>query len=114
MHLNRIAIALDDFGTGYANLDYLNEIHVDLIKTDRSFVNGIKTEQQYALLLSNLIGMVRALNLKIIAEGVETEGLASRLAEKGVFWIQGYLYSRPVPLSQLQKMVYKNFLLARE
>lgn len=66
-------MALDDFGTGYANLEYISEVHVDIIKIDRAFVRRIGQGESGERLLASLIDMVAALELRMVAEGVETE-----------------------------------------
>ena len=103
LHVSGIAIALDDFGTGYANMEYLSEIPVDVIKIDRVFVSRIGQGPAEEQLLLSLIEMAKALNMKIVAEGVETEMQANWLREHSVSWLQGYFYSRPVSYSELKE-----------
>lgn len=104
LHRNGIAVALDDFGTGYANLEYISEVHVDIIKIDRAFVRRIGQGESGERLLISLIDMAGALELRMVAEGVEKEEQALWLASRGVSWLQGYLYSPPVPVSQLRQI----------
>lgn len=99
----KVTIALDDFGTGYANMEYLSEIPMDVIKIDRVFVSRIGQGYMAEQLLLSLFEMARALNMEIVAEGVETEAQANWLKERGVSWQQGYFYSPPVPLNKLKK-----------
>ncbi|NEG98840.1 EAL domain-containing protein [Pantoea agglomerans] len=101
---HHIVIALDDFGTGYANLDYLNEMKVDLIKIDRSFVSRLGQGTERARLLNAMIKMAQTLRLDIVAEGVETLEQAKWLAERGIDGMQGYLYSAPLPLQELARI----------
>lgn len=101
LHDNGINTALDDFGTGYANLEYLSEIQVDIIKIDRTFVRRIGHGEPGERLLTSLIEMACALELQIVAEGIETREQAEWLSLRGVNWQQGYLYSPPVPLQEL-------------
>lgn len=103
LHASGIGIALDDFGTGYANMEYLSEIPVDVIKIDRVFVSRIGQGAAAEQLLLSLIEMAKALNMKIVAEGVETEEQADWLREHGVGWLQGYFYSRPLPHRELKQ-----------
>ncbi|WP_270655253.1 EAL domain-containing protein [Enterobacter bugandensis] len=100
-----IAIALDDFGTGYANMEYLSEIPLDVIKIDRVFVSRIGQGPDAEQLLLSLINMAQGLNMEIVAEGVETEVQANWLREHGVGWLQGYYFSRPIPQSELAQMI---------
>lgn len=105
LHDSGIAIALDDFGTGYSNMEYLSKLPVDIIKLDRVFVSRIGQGATAEQLLLSLIDLARALNLKIVAEGVETEVQANWLRERGVSWQQGYFYSPPVPLRELKQLL---------
>lgn len=107
LHSSGIAIALDDFGTGYANMEYLSEIPVNVIKIDRVFVSRIGQGAAAERLLLSLIDMAHGLKMEIVAEGVETETQANWLRERGVGWLQGYFFSRPMPKSELkQKLSY--------
>ena len=105
LHNNGIAIALDDFGTGYANLEYISEVSVDIIKIDRAFVRRIGEGESGEQLLSSLIDMASAMNLLIMAEGIETREQAAWLSSRGIDWQQGYLYSPPVPCQVLIPLV---------
>lgn len=107
LHRHGIAVALDDFGTGYANLEYISEVHVDIIKIDRAFVRRIGQGESGERLLASLIDMAGALELRMVAEGVETEEQARWLASRGVSWLQGYLYSPPIPVSKLGRVDYR-------
>ena len=104
LHRNGIAVALDDFGTGYANLEYISEVHVDIIKIDRAFVRRIGQGESGERLLASLIDMAGTLELRMVAEGVEKEEQALWLTSHGVSWLQGYLYSSPIPISQLSQV----------
>ncbi|EHX5779986.1 EAL domain-containing protein, partial [Shigella flexneri] len=101
IHDAGIALALDDFGTGYANMEYLSEIPVDIIKIDRVFVNRIGQGESAEHLLTSLIEMANTLKKEIIAEGVETEAQAAWLYERGVGKLQGFLYSPALPPDKL-------------
>lgn len=107
LNLSGISIALDDFGTGYANIQYLSELHVDVIKIDRVFVSKIGKSSSTELLLLSLIDMARGLNIKTVAEGVETEEQAKWLREKGIDWLQGYLYCMPIPQKDMKNTIFK-------
>lgn len=107
LHSAGISIALDDFGTGYANMEYLSEIAIDVIKIDRVFVSRIGQGPIAEQILLSLIEMARGLNMKIVAEGVETEMQAKWLRERGVGWLQGYFYSRPVPKDKLKQIILR-------
>nr|WP_192458692.1 EAL domain-containing protein [Musicola keenii] len=98
-----ILIALDDFGTGYSNFDYLRQLQADLIKIDQSFISMINENSQSTPLVNCVIDLAQNMNLKTIAEGVETEFQAEFLSEKNIDYLQGYLFSRPLPFDELVK-----------
>jgi len=98
-----VRIALDDFGTGYSSFHYLRRLPVDTLKIDRSFVREIESSPDDAALMAAIVSMGRALRLTVVAEGVETEGQRRLLAGWGCHEMQGYLVSRPVPVSEIER-----------
>lgn len=97
-----ISVAVDDFGTGYSNLSYLMDFSFHKIKIDRSFVNRIDSDNSTGALVSTIVGLSRALGVRTIAEGVETESQATLLRAAGCEVVQGYLVGQPAPLMVLQ------------
>lgn len=97
LRANGTAVALDDFGTGFASLTHLLDFPIDIIKIDRSFVEAIDSGARSGAIVESLLTMARRLGMKTIAEGIETQSQAQRLAEMGCRLGQGYLYSPPVP-----------------
>ena len=94
-----LRIAMDDFGTGYASLSSLQSFPFDKIKIDRSFVSNVTSNPQSAAIVRAVIGLSHALNIPIIAEGVETESERDFLRDEGCREIQGYLIGRPQPIA---------------
>ncbi len=97
-----IQVAIDDFGTGYSSLSYLKKFDIDYLKIDRVFVKNLETDKNDIVLCEAIIVMAHKLGLKVIAEGVETEGQKKLLADAGCDFAQGYLYSKPVPADEFE------------
>ncbi len=102
-----ISIAIDDFGTGYSSLNYLRELPVHTIKIDYSFVSEIEHSQKGAALVAAIVGMAQGLGINVIAEGVETANQADYLESLGCSVMQGFLFSKPVAVSDFLESVAK-------
>ena len=97
-----VPVAIDDFGTGFSSLSYLARLPVDALKIDRSFIVEMGNSPQGLALVSTIIGLAHALNLKVVAEGVETEEQSRLLRLLNCDEMQGFLFSRPVPASEFE------------
>lgn len=102
-----IQIALDDFGTGFSSLSYLNSSIIDILKIDGSFIKNIITDENSSIITKSIINLVQELNIKLIAEGIETREQLELLREMDCFAGQGYLYSRPVLLEEFEELLFK-------
>ncbi len=91
------AIAMDDFGTGYSNLASLQSLPIDLLKIDRSFVSGMSEDRDKNAIVRTILSLADSLNLKVTAEGIETQELAHELQSLGCWQGQGYYFSPPMP-----------------
>ncbi len=91
-----VILALDDFGTGFSSLSYLKRLPLDIIKVDRSFIAGIGVEKTDEAIVDATIVLARRLNMHCIAEGVETTQQLDYLTKRNCYFVQGYLYSKPV------------------
>jgi EAL domain-containing protein (putative c-di-GMP-specific phosphodiesterase class I) len=92
-----VAVAVDDFGTGFSALSYLTRFPISTLKIDRSFVSDIERDRKRAELVKAIVGISKALELKLVAEGVETEAQAEFLLRAGCQEAQGYLFGKPMP-----------------
>jgi diguanylate cyclase (GGDEF)-like protein len=100
-----IRIALDDFGTGFSSLSYLRSFPFDKIKVDKSFVCDVDTNKDSTVIVAAIIGLARSLGMATVAEGVETEQQLAVLRDQGCDRVQGYLFSRPVPVGQVPGLI---------
>ncbi|MGC0890650.1 putative bifunctional diguanylate cyclase/phosphodiesterase [Pantoea agglomerans] len=98
-------IALDDFGTGYSSLNYLSNFPVDKIKIDRSFTQSLGVAENSVAIVESVVKLGHAMGLMVTAEGVETPGQMSALADAGCNQLQGYLFSQAVPADQLAALM---------
>ncbi|MCG7199182.1 EAL domain-containing protein [Marinobacter pelagius] len=96
-----IATAIDDFGTGFSSFSYLRDLPVDKIKIDQSFVDRVTTNEKNAAVCKGVITLAREMDLRVIAEGVETEEQVRFLSENGCRAFQGYYFARPMPFDDL-------------
>ena len=106
-----VSLSLDDFGTGYSSLSYLKRFPIHTLKIDRSFTTGIPSDPSDCAIAGTIISMARQLNLRVIAEGVETLAQLEFLRAAGCDEVQGYLYSKPVPAFDFERSLRENWLL---
>ena len=100
-----VGFSMDDFGTGYSSLSYLRRLPLDQLKIDRSFIRDVETNSGDAVIVQTIIGMANSLGLGVIAEGVENEAQRKFLNRNGCPNFQGYLFSKPVPLSVFEQLL---------
>ncbi len=102
-----VKLAIDDFGTGYSSLSYLRQFHVNRLKIDRSFVQDVAANPDDAAIATAIIKMARALNLEVLAEGVETEAQLAFLRAQHCFDVQGYYFSKPLSVSKIAESLQR-------
>ena len=100
-----IELAIDDFGTGYSSLAYLKKFPLDKLKIDQSFVRDTPHDEDDVAITKAIIALAKSLNLKLIAEGVETIEQRDFMMENGCFNIQGYFYHKPLPIDEITKLL---------
>ncbi len=105
-----VRLALDDFGTGYSSLNCLHQFPIDILKIDKSFVDGISEGNETAAVAKTIIALSEALNLKTIAEGIEKPEQVETLRKFGCLCGQGYLFARPMSEHQLEETLEQNKL----
>ena len=109
-----LSIAVDDFGTGYSSLNYLKQFPIDVLKIDRTFVDGLPSGEQDAQIARAIIAMAHSLNLAVIAEGVETHEQLEFLREHDCDEVQGYLFGRPMPAARFEAQFSNDALFVFE
>ncbi len=102
-----IKLAIDDFGAGYSTLSYLRNLPVDKLKIHKVFVQNLSHSKEDAAIVKAVIGLSKNLNLKVIAEGVETQAQKEFLTENGCSEMQGYLYGKPISANAMESMLKK-------
>ncbi len=100
-----VKVAIDDFGTGYSSLNYLKNFPIDTLKIDKSFVDDISNKDNDGQIITTIIAMAKNLNFQVIAEGVETAEQLVFLKEHQCNVIQGYYFSKPLPVEELDKIM---------
>jgi diguanylate cyclase (GGDEF)-like protein len=100
-----VGLSLDDFGTGYSSLSYLRSFPVQRLKIDRSFIHDITTDAGSANIVASIIALSQKMGLEVVAEGVETEEQRRYLQRQGCHEIQGFLFSRALPASEIESML---------
>ena len=101
----RFSIAIDDFGTGYSSLNMLEMMPIDTLKIDKSFIDRIDINEEKAILIEVIMFISKKLNLKTVAEGVETIEQVNYLKRWNCDLIQGYVYQKPLRFEELKKYI---------
>ena len=103
-----VQLSIDDFGTGYSSLSYLHRLPFDSLKIDRSFVSEVGERGENSKILQTIVSLAKNLRMRIFAEGIETEAQLAVLKNLGCDYGQGYLMSKPLPVEQMEKLLYQN------
>jgi predicted signal transduction protein with EAL and GGDEF domain len=108
LHRIGVLIAIDDFGTGFSSLGQLRQFPIDVIKVDRSFVQGAETDSKDATITSNLISLAHALDIVAVAEGIESNAQLDALRGFGCDQAQGFLFAHPAPADEVGKLLVRS------
>jgi EAL domain-containing protein (putative c-di-GMP-specific phosphodiesterase class I) len=108
-----VRLAIDDFGTGYSSLSHLRQLPIDVLKIDQSFVSGMADSTESAAIVHTLIQLGKVLGLTTVAEGVESNEQREFLKAEGVNIGQGYLFSKPLGVSEVEELFRVRFVKSR-
>lgn len=103
-----VQVSIDDFGTGYSSLSYLHRFPIDLLKIDRSFVSAMEENSENGEIVRTVVALAKALNLKVVAEGIESIHQFHQLRILGCEYGQGFLFSKPLPVSEIRRLLADN------
>ncbi|MCH2221187.1 MAG: EAL domain-containing protein, partial [Dechloromonas sp.] len=101
-----IHISIDDFGTGYSSLSYLKHLPADILKIDRSFIQDIPQDGDAVAIVKGITALAHSLRMKVVAEGVETAAQQETMTQLGCNFLQGYLYSKPLPAELIETQLH--------
>ena len=107
-----VRLAIDDFGTGYSSLNQLKRFSVQVLKIDKSFVDGIPSDPDDTTIVTTIVSMAHDMQLRVVAEGVETEAQLAFLRRRGCDEMQGYFFSEPLPVQAAESLLRENRRLA--
>ncbi|PNV59324.1 GGDEF domain-containing protein [Clostridium sp. chh4-2] len=106
LHAKGIKILMDDFGSGYTSVLMLKDVPIDILKIDKGLIDDFESSEKGISIIRNIIHLSHELNIRIVAEGVETEAQYLLLKDLGCDYIQGYYFSKPLPVDQYEKLVF--------
>ena len=103
-----ITLAMDDFGTGYSSLAYLHRFALDVLKVDRSFVAQLGDSGKNTRIVATILNLARDLDIRAVAEGIETKEQLAVLRSLGCLYAQGFYFARPLPPVQIEELLARN------
>lgn len=99
------SVSIDDFGSGYSALNLLKNMETDVLKLDKEFFGNGEMKKEEKIIVSNIINMAKQLNMKVLSEGIETENQSDFLKSVACDMAQGFLFSRPMPMEDFEKLL---------
>lgn len=102
-------VSMDDFGTGYSAFNILKDIEIDILKIDKAFFDDLENNKRAQIIIETIVKMCKRLNIKTVAEGIETKGQVKFLKEIGCDVVQGYYFSKPIPIIEFEENYLINF-----
>ena len=106
LHESGVRLAIDDFGTGFSSLGQLRHVPVDVIKVDRTFVQGVGVDPKDAAITANVVGLAHALGLLAVAEGIESDEQLRSMRMLGCDLAQGFMFARPAPPAEMERLLF--------
>ena len=102
---NGFVVMMDDFGSGYSNLNMFKNMPIDIVKIDMIFMKDIERSEKGVIIVTSVVNMAKLLGLKIVVEGVETDGQYNLIRKLGCDMIQGYYFAKPMPIDEFNNMI---------
>ncbi|EGT3889295.1 EAL domain-containing protein, partial [Clostridioides difficile] len=100
-------VAMDDFGSGYSSVNMLKNIPLNVIKLDRGFFVDDKDVDKSQIVIKSIVSLIKQLGIRVVAEGIETRSQIEMLKKANCDIVQGYYFSKPLPIKEFEKLVYK-------
>lgn len=113
-HLKGFMLAIDDFGTGYSSMSLLKDYSFDVLKIDKSLTDDADSDERAKILITKVVELAKELKFVVVVEGVETSRQADYLKKIGCDFAQGFYYSRPVPLSEFEKLMFASGIVVKQ
>lgn len=98
-------VSMDDFGTGYSSFNILKDIEIDILKIDKAFFDNLESNKRAQIIIEAIVQMCKKLGIKTVAEGIETKGQLQFLKDIGCDIVQGYYFSKPIPIEEFERII---------
>ena len=112
LHDMGVKVSMDDFGSGYSSLSLISKLPIDIIKLDKVFLKNMPLDEKDEILISSIVEMARKLHMSVVCEGVEHQEHSLFLCRIGCDFLQGYYFSRPIPVSEFEQYLMNYELIS--